>query len=210
MLCNLVGVSQRFSWQFILNDLNLVKAKWVKVENVKVDLINTRYKEWKYTMTMAKSMNDEVKSVQTNVLNLKSTLLLIIIQMRWSLGKHNLSLLKQFWVKMTLKRDKTRWVGFSKGSPFLSPVDHETTYVKVQIVSHRLTPPLANERPHTLATDQSEASKVSQTPVSHDWPHNTRKYTPETPEVSSKFSGSDFSILLASHAAGHWMLPNRK
>ena len=45
MLCNLLGVSQRFSWQFILNDLNLVKAKWVKVENVKVDLINTRYKE---------------------------------------------------------------------------------------------------------------------------------------------------------------------
>ena len=35
--------SQRFSWQFIVSDLNLVKAKWVKVENVKVDLKNTRY-----------------------------------------------------------------------------------------------------------------------------------------------------------------------
>ena len=32
-------------------------------------------------MTVVKSMNDEVKSVQTNVLNLKSTLLLIVIQM---------------------------------------------------------------------------------------------------------------------------------
>ena len=137
----------------------------------------------KIHMTVAKSMNDEVKSVQTNVLNLKSTLLLIIIQMSWSLGKHNLSLLKQFWVKMTLNRDKTRWVDFSKGC--LSLEDHETTYVKVQIVSHRLTPPSANQKPHTLTNERP--GKCTRLILSHDWPHNTRKYTPETTQVSRKW-----------------------
>ena len=52
-------------------------------------------------MTVAKSMNEVIKEwvcVQTNILNPKSILLLIVIQMMWSVGKHTLSLLKQFCV----------------------------------------------------------------------------------------------------------------
>ena len=136
-------------------------------------------------MTVAKSMNDEVKSEQTNVLNLKSTLLLIIIQMSWSLGKHNLSLLKQFWVKMTLNRDKTRWVDFSKGCLSLSLEDHETTYVKAKSANTVTQTHTYISQSEASYSGQSEARKVSQT-------HLVTWLTSQHSEIHSRCPGSEF------------------
>ena len=82
--------------------------------------------------------------VQTNILNPKSILLLIVIQMMWSVGKHNLSLVKQFCVNdakqildiktYTLRRHPSLLV-FVPGGGSWDELCKK--YNDVQIVSHR-------------------------------------------------------------------------